>query len=328
MTSAFRTPGHAALPRLACIVSLLALLGCATSDYQYGNFTGRPPEELTRTSLLIEQGGPDRTLDTMAYVVETPQRVLPFLPQVQRHELSPETTEKLTNYLRNNDLADVKVQVNEYDPAGQWRLLRENTRIAAGWRYTAGAWSLLSYTLFPGRVFGVNSYYIYTNTLNLNSDRPAVLLREAAVAKDIHSRRWPGTYAAYTSLPGLALIRRMRSVNEVVSYARFVHDWETEKQAYRVLYPAVGMESTTLGVPIFSPLIAWWYGPILQLGGAAIGGITGYAVSSYREAQVKKAVTPWPQPAGPIQPVGFSSGPVEERTSESTPPLPGFSPQP
>jgi hypothetical protein len=284
---------------------LLAGLGCATSNYQYSHFTNSAPGEITQTAMLIEQGPPDKTLDTIAYVVETPERVLPFLPQVKRHELSPESTEKLTTYLRNNDLADVRIRVNEYDPAGQWRLLRENDRISPIWRYTVGAWSVLDYTLFPGRVFGTNNYNLYTNTLNLNTDRPAGLLREAAVAKDIHARRWPGAYAFMTSLPGLALIRRTRSVNEVVSYARFTQDWETEKQAYRVLYPTLGMETTSLGVPIINTSLAWWFGPLLPLGGAAIGGITGYTVSTFREAEVKKAVPPWPQPKGELLPVNL-----------------------
>ncbi len=288
-----------------CSFCLLAGAGCATSNYQYSHFSNSAPGEITQTALLVEQGQPDKTLDTMAYVVETPQRVLPFLPQVKRHELSPESTEKLTTYLRNNDLADVRIQINEYDPAGQWRLLRENESISPGWRYTAGAMSVLGYTLFPGRVFGTNNYNLYTNTLNLNSDRPASLLREAAVAKDIHARRWPGTYAFMTSLPGLALIRGTRSVNEVVSYTRFTQDWETEKQAYRVLYPTLGMETTSLGVPIINSSLAWWFGPLLPLGGAAIGGITGYTVSSLREAEVKKAVPPWPQPQGELQPVNL-----------------------
>ena len=109
------------------------------------------------------------------------------------------------------------------------------------------------------------------------------------------------------------MVRRMRSVNEVVSYTRFVNDWETEKQVYRVLYPTLGMESTTLGVPVINSVVAWWYGPILQLGGAAVGGITGYTVSSFREAEVKKAAPPWPQPVSTsgIQPVSLTGDPDE-----------------
>jgi hypothetical protein len=246
--------------------------------------------------IVIEQGKPDKTLDTMAYVVETPQRVLPFVSKYKRHELSPETTTRLSTYLRDNDLADVKIQINEYDPAGQWKLLRENNTMSAGWRYTAGVWSILSYTIFPGRVFGTNHYNLYTNTLSVNSDRPAHLLREAAVAKDMHKQKYPGTYAVSTSLPGLAMIRRVRSVNEVISYARFTKDWEIEKQVYHDLYPAIGMETTSIGTPIVNSLASWWYGPLLPLGGAAIGGITGYAVASYRETEVLKTPPPSPVP--------------------------------
>jgi hypothetical protein len=295
-----------------CFLCVLASLGCATANYQYGHFANTNSGEVVPASITIERGEPDKTLDTMAYVVETPERVLPFLPQTKRHELSPETTEKLTTYLQSNDLADVKIQVNQYAPAEQWRMLRENHRISAGWRYTVGVCSVVGYTLFPGRVFGINDYNIYTNCLNLNSDRPAVLLREAAVAKDIHAQRWPGTYAAFTALPGLALIRRTRSVNEVVSYAQFIKDWEIEKQAYRVLYPSLGMETTMMGMPAVTTFAAWWCAPLVPLGGAAFGGLTGYTVSSMREAEIHGSVpaTP-PQPAAELQQVGHAAEPDE-----------------
>src|SRR4051812_19683668 len=85
---------HRSSLRMLCSAILLIAAGCATSNYQYSHFSTASPAELQQTCLLIEQGGPDKTLDTMAYVVETPQRVLPFLPNIKRHELSPESTEK------------------------------------------------------------------------------------------------------------------------------------------------------------------------------------------------------------------------------------------
>ena len=50
---------------------------------------------------------------------------------------------KLRSYLDQNDLADVSIYVNCYDPKEQWHRLKENKRIGAGWRYSLGTLSMV-----------------------------------------------------------------------------------------------------------------------------------------------------------------------------------------
>jgi hypothetical protein len=266
---------------LVVVCALVVCLGCATSPYRYGEF--RESSDDAPREVVVEHGKPHKTLDRVARVIGWPKRLIPWERRVDSHELSPETLDKLTDYLEKNDLTDVHVYINHYDPKSQWQRLRQNDRVSPAWRYSAGSLSMLAYTLFPSRVFGGDRYNPYTNSLYLNSDVPAVALDEAAVAKDIHARKYPGTYAAVTELPVVNLVRQSRAVSDVISYARDEEDWDVEKQAYHVLYPRMGAEGGNAGATFWS---VWWGGPLLSLGGAAVGHVTGHAVAARREAQL------------------------------------------
>jgi hypothetical protein len=263
--------------------------GCAAPvPYHYGHSlpVGKQGSTVATAGPLVEYGQPNKTLDRLAYIVGLPRRVVGLNKKINNHRVSPQTLDALRTYLDENDLADVTVFVNYYNPKDQWRRLKENQRIGAGWRYSIGSLSVLSYTLLPARVFGGDRYNPYTNSLEVNSDVPAIALYEAAFAKDIHARKSPGTYAALTDLPGVVLFRRSHEVGDVIGYARVQSDWETERQAYHVLYPQVGAETASLAG---SMLPVWWAMPALGLGGAAAGHVTGRIMAARRSAEVDAA---------------------------------------
>jgi len=81
----------------------------------------------------------------------------------------------------------------------------------------------------------------------------------------------------------------------VLGYAQAHQDWETERQAYHVLYPQVGAETASIAGPIMP---VWWAMPILGLGGAAAGHVTGRMVAAHRANQIDKA----PQTESPAEP--------------------------
>ena len=246
------------------------------TPYQYGRFhetagTDSPPSEIA-----LEYRKPNKFLDRMAWAVGFPSRILPMSKSVNNHEFSQETSDKLTAYMQENDITDVLVRVNQYDPAGEWRRLRENTRISAGWRYTFGAGGLVAYTLFPGRVFGGDTYNPFTNSLYVNSDVPAMLIVEAAYAKDIHRRKLPGPYACVNEIPVLTLWRHTHAVNDALGYARVNNDWDVERETYRVVYPLLGVHAALGGqsaVSFATPL------PLLTVPISAVGGaVAGHTV--------------------------------------------------
>ncbi len=156
----------------------------------------------------------------MAWFTGIWAKMLMLNSHVNNHDLTAPTKEKLIAYLEENELQDVLIRVNQYDPKGEWRRLRQNDRLAPGYKYTMGMLSLAGYTLFPGRVFGGDEYNPYTNSLYINSDVAAIALHEAAYAKDIHARWFPGTYAFVNEVPMLAMWRHTYGVNDVLGYAR------------------------------------------------------------------------------------------------------------
>jgi hypothetical protein len=225
---------------------------------------------------VIAVGEPHPTLDRIAWVIGIPDRILPLNKKINNHQLSEETAAKLEEYLQKNDLTDVYITVNQYDPKGQWQRLRENRRIGAGWRYSLGTLNWISYTLLPDRIFGGDYYNPYTNSLSINSDVPAIVLYEAAFAKDVHACNLPGTYAAINELPVISIWRRERAMRDVLSYARAHDDWPIEREAYCVVFPQMGAESTMLAAP-FIPTI---WRPFLGIGGAVAGHAVGRTVAA------------------------------------------------
>ena len=257
----------------------LGTTGCATIPYRYGHF--RTPGDDAHTGVAFEYGKPQKTLDRIAYVTGIWSRFLSLNSRVNNHSLSDGTKEKLIAYLDENELNDVLIRVNQYDPKGEWHRLRENHRVARGWRYTAGLLSLAHYTIFPGRVLGGDQYNPFTNTLYLNSDVSAVVLHEAAYAKDVHSRLLPGTYAFVNEIPILALWRHTNGVNDILGYAQINDDWPVERETYCVVYPQMGVHGAALvGAPL-----PFWDGMLCTVAGAAVGHTTGRIAISRRMDQ-------------------------------------------
>jgi hypothetical protein len=264
---------------IASATLAVACCGCAVGPYTYSRFADAP----RRAPVFVERGQPNKTLERIGWVVGLPARIVPLHAKVNNHHISDETLAKLVTYLEQNDLADVRVFVDHYDPKGQWRRLGENQAVNPAWRYSLGTVGWLGYTLLPGRLFGGDTYDPYTNTLQLHSDVPAMVLREAALAKDVHSRIHPGAYCFVSGLPGFSIYRDSQITGEVLGYARERHDWELEREAYHVLYPQFGSQVATLGMPFFSE---WWAGPALGLSGAATGHVVGRTVAKRREKEV------------------------------------------
>lgn len=304
------------VPRLA-LLACLAACGCATTPYQYGRFHPESPDGVALQPIEVEYGKPHKTLDRIGSIIGLPAKILTFNRKTDNHRISPETVEKLQTYLEDNDITDVYVAVNDYAPKDQWRRLRENDRMAPFWRYSAGTLAWVGYTVFPNRIFGGDRYNPYTNTLNLSSDVPALVLAEAAYAKDIHSRRHPGTYALLVNdMPVLSIFRQARAASDVLGYARAKDDWKTEEQGYKVLYPKIGAAAAGTGGP-FVPGFGW----LLHLGGAAVGHVTGRTV-----ARVQKSALPKPPPGtapdgnSPLE-EGLTPSQIADR-EESAPPAP------
>ncbi len=276
-----------------CGTIVLCACGCAATPYRYGRFHPDRPDQVNVEPIVVEYGKPNKTVDNIGWVVGIPARLITMNKNVNNHHISPETLEKLRLYLERNDITDVYVAVDLYDPKAQWKRLRENDRIRPFWRYSFGAINWLGYTILPNRIFGGDRYNPFTNTLNLSSDVPALVLAEAAYAKDIHGQRNPGVYASIvTDMPVLSVWRQGRAASDLLGYARTHDDWPVEKQAYQVLYPQMGVGAVG-PIGTFVPVV----GPYIDIGGALAGHAVGRTIAAVREP--KKPHTAPDEPDAP-----------------------------
>ena len=137
----------------------------------------------SQSPIRIERGHPNRLLDQVGNVLSVPEKLALWDRRAGNHYISFETENELVDYILANDLDSVLVRSNQYDPIGEWRRLAGNERIGVGWRATFGTYSLLKYTLLPGRLIGGDWYNPYTHTLNLYSDIPALAVLVLPIAK-------------------------------------------------------------------------------------------------------------------------------------------------
>jgi hypothetical protein len=217
----------------------------------------------------FERGQPHVVVDAVGWVWGIPSRILLWDWDVKSHHISVETEQHLRQYVAVNRLDDVKVRLNQYDPGGEWQRLAHNDRVGAGWRYTVGALTTLGYTVFPGRIFAIDYYNPFTNTVNVYSDVPALGMKEVAYAGDVIDRDLPGTYAFSQMIPGVNLVHETITTREVLDYVAATGSRDLRRQTVHVLYPSYG-GAFGGAIDAFLPTA-----PVFQLGGIVVGHVSG-----------------------------------------------------
>jgi hypothetical protein len=145
-----------------------------------------------------------------------------------------------------------------------------------------GTLTVVAYTVLPGRIFGGDYYNPFTNSLYLNSDVTAIVLCEAAYAKDVYSRKYPGAYAAINEFPLLSLWHKTIAVSDILGYAQAEDDWQIEKETYHVVYPFIAAHGASIADPFVPTLVS----PIIWLGGAAVGHTVGRTLAARRDHEL------------------------------------------
>jgi hypothetical protein len=268
---------------LVFVVLIASTTGCASYPYQFGRARpdALPPQaDEFPEPQLVRRGEDHRFLDGVRNTLDKPRQWWTGEPRPVSFAPRPDTEGALTEYLAANEQFDTQINYHYYSPSERWQRLRNNTRISPVWRYTAGTVNWLGYTVFPGRAWGMTGYDPFSDTLEINSDDVPEVLNAAANAKDITSRRFPGTYAVVTEIPGPSIYRSARAAGDVAGYARHVDDWPLEQDSMRSLYPRVGSEA--LGAAI--PQADFVEGLILS----AVGGVTGRLVAERQIANRRR----------------------------------------
>ena len=228
-------------------------------------------EHTTRPSAGVQvvQGQPNAMVDGLGWVMGIPRKLMLWDARVDNHAVQPETLAEVASYIEFNQLHDVCIRANQYAPVDEWRRLRTNDDISAGWRYTMGSLSVMGYTLLPGRVFGGDQYNPYTNSVYVYSDVPALAIEAAAYAKDIQTRELPGTYAAVNQLPVVSVWRETISTSDTLEYLASYGSTHDHKEGLAILYPNYGVAVGGSFGSLIGATLAF------ELGGAVVGHISG-----------------------------------------------------
>lgn len=265
---------------IAALFLCSCVAGCASTPYEYQtNLVPQPEMSLEEGESQVEWGKEKPFLDGLGWVVGIPGKILLWDRRIDNHHVSPETEAAIATYLEKNNLDQVKVRINQYDPRGEWRRLRNNKSVSWGWRYTAGTLTALHYTLLPGRIIGGDNYNPFTNTISLYSDHAAVALHEGGHAKDFSARKYKGTYAVATSLPVLSLWPESIATNDALGYLRAEENYADEQEAYRVLYPAYATYIAGAATPLLP------YSDLVIKAGAVI---PGHILGRWKANEVKR----------------------------------------
>lgn len=241
-------------PTAILYLLLIAWTGCASTTYQFGTPNRPVTKQISDDSNQLTVGSQHPRLDQAERWIHYPAEKWKQWFPGDEPAVDPEESRRLAvrnaqEYLVLNELNDVKIDVRRYDPATQWRRLRENEHIHPVWKYTGGVMSHLSYTLLPGRVFRADSFNPYTNTLSLNSSDPSMALYTAAEAKIIYNRRYPGAYLAACRFPILGISKSVHVASDVLSYVRHRQDWELERELTPQIYSNFGSDLVSEAIP-------------------------------------------------------------------------------
>ncbi len=230
---------------ISLLILFFTLFGCYSMEkkYTYGN-PYLPSPAFEEGESQFEEGEPFWIVDKVGhYFFSLPSKIVLLSWKMENHDISEESKTYLKKYIIENNLRDVKVRFNQYAPLSEWRRLTKNENISPFARYTVGIFSLLAYTFLPGRLLaGIASgdhYNSFTNTINVYSDSPPVLIHEGGHAKDFSQRKNRTTYALLYAVPLVgSLYHEARASDDALNYFAEKEDRKQLENSYDILTPA------------------------------------------------------------------------------------------
>ncbi|BDA80841.1 hypothetical protein LPTSP3_g37710 [Leptospira kobayashii] len=211
--------------------------------YNYGN-PYHPSPYFEEDDPQFEEGEPVWIVDTIGnYFFSLPTKLILWNRKMTNHHFSEETKQYLIKYIKQNNLRDVKVRFNQYAPLSEWKRLAKNENINPFVKYIIGSISLLSYTFLPDRLLagfvGGDHYNPYTNTINVYSDLPAVVIHEGGHAKDFAQRENRTWYSMAYAVPVVgSLYHEARASDDAINYFAENEDTKQLEESHELLFPA------------------------------------------------------------------------------------------
>ncbi|MBW0435521.1 hypothetical protein HGB47_18090 [Leptospira yasudae] len=264
------------LSAFVLLTSLSASIGCTYSiekKYVYAKPYYPNQNYFDENNPQFEEGEPYWLLDFLGNVFGVLSKLILWNRKMSNHRLSEETKNYLKDYIRENNLKDVKVRFNQYAPIDDLVQLWKSDSVHPILKYTVGIFNWAIGAILPGRLFAGlfngDHYNPYSNTINLYSDLPSVVLHEGGHSKDFALRKYKSLYSIGYSIPFLGpLYAEARASDDALRYLRNKCDLKNELIAYRTLYPAY---ATYAAGPILDSV-----GELVGLAASIPGHIVGY----------------------------------------------------
>ncbi len=165
---------------------LISLLGMSLSYSGCASFRPNPmaaerAQEVSNEVVVEVDDHLHPRLDRLEAAAESPARFLGIKPdRQQRLQQAEEAAALAADFLKQNQIDDVRVTVNSYDPQSEWQRLASQSLRWPAWAYPFGTLACLRRTLFPERVLNRDSYNPWTRTLAINSGDEFSALAAAA----------------------------------------------------------------------------------------------------------------------------------------------------
>ena len=189
---------------------------------------------------MVARGVSVPPLDLLASFLALPTKLILWDWHYANHNISPETEELLRDYIKRNQLYDVKFRLNQWAPHDEMLRLFKNGGVGLPYRIIAVPFTLLYSS--TGRLLGgilLSDYYDpFSHTVHIFSDDSAIVLHEAGHAKDFQFHSWRGTYALARMLPGFNLFQESVATDEALDYLKITDHRKEAVRAYKILYPA------------------------------------------------------------------------------------------
>lgn len=261
------------------------LIGCYSLEkkYNYAESFHDSPDTWTEDNPQFEVGTPYVVLDTIGhYVFSLPSKLIFWNSKADNHNISPEVIQLTKDYIRENNLRNVKVRFNQYAPMAELRRVWENDTINPVIKYTFGIFGWVIYTVLPERLFsgliGGDHYNPFSNTVHIYSDLNSITIHEAGHSKDFNQREYKTLYSAIYSIPIIgALYHEAVASDDAIAYFNEKERDEDIDESYKILVPAY---STYLGGSI---------GDILQTAYSMVAVIPGHIYGRYKARQFRKS---------------------------------------
>ena len=213
------------------------------------------------SSYRVFRGRSNIIIDFIGNILSLEMKIILLCWRVGNHSIPPDIENSMQAFMHGNDLRQVVVRLNQYEPRAELRQLFKNTNIWLPLRLALGMIWFLFYTFVPGRIFAVDCYCPWTNTVHLYSGHVGIALHELGHAKDYSKQSFPGLYSLLSCIPVICLVQEWRATRYAIKWLEQDGTREELKSAYRILYPAFATYIGSSLVPpqfqqiLFSPFV-------------------------------------------------------------------------